>query len=401
MHFRDPEEEETHSETALLALLPDRGEEQGETRDEWVPNGDVLSPLFRFARSKPLLTKDEEQKLGRQMFEACKKMYALVRRLPKDERKSIRLGELKKDGDAKESIYFGKLKVDFTDTFITHRVMQELADRLAPYRWNHSVSKRIRSDARGAKEIADSYSDASKKMVESNLRLVSYVIRQHLSPCRMSFSDKLGEGMIGLMRAVELFDYRKGCKFSTYAIGWIRQAITRAIAEKNLTIRIPVHLGAKKDRLYKESRRREKNINDVKFLQNINLSKGDVENINRIPQEPLAFEDLSREGRGILESIVDTNVVSAEKMALEEERKREVARVSAKLFAALTPKHATVLKLRLGIEGDPLTLEEIGDILGRSRERIRQIQNEGIKKLKFLVRVNPEFGELKDLLRDI
>jgi len=252
-----------------------------------------------------------------------------------------------------------------------------------------------------AKKILQGDNDAKDKLINANLRLVVNIAKHYVGR-GMSFLDLIQEGNLGLMKAVDKFDYSKGFKFSTYATWWIRQAITRAIADQARTIRIPVHMVETINKMTRVQRQliqelgREPTAEEISEAMNGELSPKRIREIQRIAMEPVSLETpIGEEDDSHLgDFIEDKDSESPVEYTSNRLRDEELEEV----LKDLNEREEKVIRLRYGIDDNrPRTLEEVGKEFGVTRERIRQIEAKALKKLRHTTRLK-KLGDYKDVI---
>jgi RNA polymerase primary sigma factor len=242
------------------------------------------------------------------------------------------------------------------------------------------MKKALKVLAQGEIEVFE----ARKALIEANLRLVISIAKRYLGR-GLSFSDLIQEGNSGLMRAVDKFEYKRGYKFSTYATWWIRQAITRALADQSRTIRIPVHMVETINKITKVTRELVQEVGRepaaIEIAERLKIPVEKVNGILKISKEPISLETPigEEEDSHLRDFIEDKAMLSPLDFAIQGDMKKKIDSI----LCSLTAKEEKIIRKRFGIGGDiPHTLEEVGLEFDVTRERIRQIEGKAIRKLK-------------------
>ncbi len=329
----------------------------------------AILPLYlKEMGAKSLLDERKEAQLARSLQEAREELARIALGLPKSWRAHVLEGDLAGPRRGR--------------TWPLDRVERFYA-RLLRYAQEHPGPKTAAAarEARVAKRRLD---EARDELILANLRLVIYLAKKYLHH-GISFMDLIQEGNIGLMKAVEKFEVERGNKFSTYAFWWIKQGIERAIADKGRLIRIPVHVNEKMKKIFRVVGDMGENPGSRPELREVASALGmpveKVQAILGVVREPQAFDDFATDddSPGLLEFLVDPASRSPLQAMLEREKQEKVERA----LKSLTPREEKIVRMRFGIGRDvPYTLEEIGQTLGLSRERVRQIEASALRKIQ-------------------
>ncbi len=235
-----------------------------------------------------------------------------------------------------------------------------------------------------ARRIAKGDQDAKKRLIQANLRLVISIAKKYVNR-GLPFQDLIQEGNLGLIRAAEKFDHTKGFKFSTYATWWIRQAISRGLADKSRTIRVPVHMVESINKMKKTSARLAQELGrkptEAELSDAMELPVNKIQEIIQADREPISMEmPLNRDEETYLGDLIEDNESSRPDSTTVEELMRQDLN---RMLSQLTPRERDIMHLRYGLEdGRQRTLEEVGRLFNITRERVRQIEHKAFRKLR-------------------
>jgi RNA polymerase primary sigma factor len=292
---------------------------------------------------------------------------------------------LRKQQDKKLKNLSKKMDETLVNLNLNKKILEEIIRRVAKQLkyLDEDEAEMVRDKLAEIGEIEGHLKQVKNRLIQANLRLVINIAKKYLNR-GLSFLDLIQEGNMGLMKAAEKYDYQKGYKFSTYSTWWIRQAITRAIADYARTIRVPVHVLETMNKITKvtislfQELGREPNLEEISFKAGLPLEK--VRKIMKVSNEPISIETPIGDDESKLgDFIADPKSPSPFNELVTISLKEEISKV----LSTLTPREEKVIRMRLGIgEKTDYTLEEVGEVFGLTRERIRQIEAKALRKLK-------------------
>ena len=369
--FYETEQNSSEPTAAVInSLLRSKRRKKGQPIPEALKPASAILPIYlREMGTTPLIDEHQEVDLARELQEAREGIAKTARRIPAAMR-----GYLLGDGMAGPK-RGREWPLDDMEVFY---------DRLISIHEEFHEDKKIAQCAREAKGFKRHIDHARDALILANLRLVVPIAKKYLNH-GISFMDLIQEGNIGLMKAVEKFEYERGNKFSTYAYWWIKQAIERAIADKARVIRIPVHVNEKIKKISRVSRELNETLGrkptPKEIAAKLRMPVLKVEEILGVVQDPQALEDISGDDDtpSLLRFVADPNAPCP----LERTVDRELREKVEKTLKVVSRREEEIIRLRFGIGREmPYTLEEIGRVMSLSRERVRQIEATALKKIQ-------------------
>lgn len=364
---QDPSVETESTIAAMLSLKRRKQALQEPELDK--PTAAILPIYLREMGATPLIDENQEVELARELQEAREEMAKIAFKLPVACRNYVLESGLQGPKRGRE------WPLD---------EMEEFYSKLVRYGREQPRDPRLTRLFQQARECKRHIDHARDALILANLRLVVHIAKKYLNH-GISFMDLIQEGNIGLMKAVEKFEYERGNKFSTYAYWWIKQAIERAIADKARVIRIPVHVNEKIKKISRVSRELAETLGrkptPPEVAKKLRMPISKVEEILSVVQDPQALEDVSSDddAPSLLRFVADPNAPCPLERTVDREL-REKVKTTLKV---LSQREEEIIRLRFGIGRDtPYTLEEIGRIMGLSRERVRQIEATALKKIQ-------------------
>jgi RNA polymerase primary sigma factor len=331
-------------------------------------------------------TKKDEEKYKKKTLSFINNIKSLYEKKEEIRGKLAKANEQNnKQLEKRLTVIENKIEDTLLNLKLNKKVLEEIVRKIARQMkfMDESEARIVRQRLMELSEIENGLKSVKNRLIQANLRLVINIAKKYLNR-GLSFLDLIQEGNMGLMKAAEKYDYQKGYKFSTYSTWWIRQAITRAIADYARTIRVPVHVLETMNKITKvtislfQELGREPNLDEISLKAGLPLEK--VRKIMKVSNEPISIEtpigdDESKLGDFISDPKSPSPFMELVGISLKEE--------IDKVLSTLTPREEKVIRMRLGIgEKTDYTLEEVGEVFGLTRERIRQIEAKALRKLK-------------------
>jgi RNA polymerase primary sigma factor len=345
------------------------------------PTAASLPIYLREMGATPLIDENQEVELARELQEARQKLARTALRLPAAAK------DYTLEGDRQGPKRGREWPLDDLEEFYL---------KLQRYYRENKKDPKLSPLVQQARRQKAHINHARDALILANLRLVVHIAKKYLNH-GISFMDLIQEGNIGLMKAVEKFEYERGNKFSTYAYWWIKQAIERAIADKARVIRIPVHVNEKIKKISRISKELAETLGrkptPAEIARKLRMPVVKVEEILGVVPEPQALEDMSSDddSPGLLRFVADANAPCPLERTVDRELREKVGNT----LKVLTGREEEIIRMRYGIEREmPYTLEEIGRVMGLSRERVRQIEATALKKIQ----AAEQSGDLREFL---
>ncbi|MDR4494570.1 MAG: RNA polymerase sigma factor RpoD/SigA [Nitrospirales bacterium] len=369
MSYQSVLEDSQHSQTEFQETTWEKPLVKG-----WGPALESL--YFRSFGSRPLLNKDSEIELAKEIDQASSSIRAIVKHALQHTA-TIKKGV---ERDAAVTVLKETLALNGLSAPAVEKVLQVFKEVSV---LNPGAAKTLQTLSLQLKQAKYNLEKSKSELVQRNLRLVVDIAKRY-NGHGLAFLDLVQEGNIGLMKAAERFQYRKGFKFSTYATWWIRQGITRALADQSRTIRVPVHLNEISNKIARTAKRLTQQFAHPPQLEDIGevlkLSPDKVQETLQAFQDPISLETPVGEGDTFLTDFIP------DKCSLTPDgpvSRRETNQQVEQILGTLTPREQMVIRLRFGIgQDEPWTLEEVGQSMSVTRERVRQIEAKALQKLK-------------------
>lgn len=400
---RDPESDDSEASDILelieresnVAVEPEPSSEPAPAAKEPATDFALESLYFRSFGERPLLKRDEEIALARRIDQGTRAIRAALREAvglaAKMKKSELVIDAMQQLNEVRHLSGFSATALDNTERILATVVKEAGQTRPGSYK-----EKRLDVCLRQIREARKVLEVAKDELVRCNLRLV-VDIAKHYNGKGMGLLDLIQEGNIGLMKAAERYQYRKGFKFSTYATWWVRQGITRSLADQSRTIRIPVHMTESSHRIIRTTRRLAQQLGrDPKaeeIGQALRIHPEKIQDTLQVFQEPVSLDNPVGDGETLFgELIADRQALPPDSHVNRTELTRELDRI----LSTLTPREQIVIRMRFGIgQDEPFTLEQVGQNLSVTRERIRQIEAKALKKLK-----TPEIKQMFAAIKD-